>query len=265
VKAVNGDGSWWGVLGAAAGLALTVIGGGAAARLAKSFKATAFLKIAPKLGERVAGRNVIGKIVGEDAVKAVMRGDRRLSQRGLQRMIVKEGENVLTKTNLKSELLKGAKTKLQTTLWAGTKDTNITKLRDLKKFDIDSFAKLKSDGLKTVFEKGVLPDLRHPVKALRETAGLGGGTFDDLSQGVRLLAKNPKVLLEDRQAAIHLAVTGGLAGSYQGYESYKAIHGHWDNISQGKWVDEGVSLVKGGSEVKSIVENVKSLEFKNNG
>jgi hypothetical protein len=73
------------------------------------------------------------------------------------------------------------------------------------------------------------------------------------------------VLLEDPKAAVHLAVTGGLAGSYQGYESYKALHGHWDNISQGKWLDEGLSFVKGGDEVKTIVENAKSLEFKNQG
>lgn len=253
VKAVNGDGSWWGVLGAVAMLALTVVGGGLAGRLAKSFKSTAFLKVAPKVGKTLAGRTGLAKIMGEEAVTAVMRGGKRLSQKGLKRMIVKEGENVLTKSNVKSELINVTKTELKETLAPSLKDGAL--------HSVDEF---KSEALKTVFKEGLLPDLRHPIKFLQGQAGLGG-TYDSLAQGVKLIIKDPQVVLSDPKAVIHLATTGGLAGAYQGYEGYKAIHGHIENIAQGKWGDELAGLSTGGSTIKSIVDNARSMEFKNNG
>lgn len=253
VKAISGDGSWWGVLGAVGMLALTVVGGSVAARLAKSFKSTALLKVAGTVGRRAAGRDAIAKVIGEDAVKAVARGTGRLSQRGLGRLVESEGKNVLELRTVPKEFAKSV-----------AKDLEKKYTKKIAEDGIDSLAKLKSDGLKKVLKEGIIPDLRHPVEFLKTQAGLGG-TYDNLAHGVRLVLKDPAAFAGDRAAILHLVTTGGLAGAYQGYETYKAVHGHVENIVEGKWADEGASLFSGGSELKTIVENVRSMDFRNKG
>lgn len=254
VNVFTGNGSWWGVLGSVAGLALAVVGGGMAGRLAKSFRSVSFLKVEPTVGRTLAGRTKLARILGKDAEKVFTRGVSHLSRTGVKRLVVKEGENVLTKSNAKDELLKATKGELEKTLGVGPKEDDA----------IDSLAKLKSDGLKQVFKEGIIPDLRHPVQFVKTQAGLGG-TYDNLARGVRLIALDPRAVASDPKAVLHLVAAGGLAGAYQGYESYKAVSGHVENMVQGKWGDEGLSLFEGADGIKTVWDNASSMEFKMNG
>jgi membrane protein YqaA with SNARE-associated domain len=227
VAAITGDGSVFDIIMAVVGVALTFVGGAAFARLAKELKAVTAIKA----GEKVFG-GAVTDIKAARTFKSISGGEKRIAT------ILTDSRKVMKQTSFR--------------------DVALDMLKDSTKqfrpnLSMEAIAKLKptslADTFKKAFEEGIIPN---PQKLLK----LNG----DFVAGARYIAMDPK-MLKSAEVAVPLFGTS----IYQADQTYKAVSGY---ISDGQDSPGKLATSLGGDAVgatSSIISDIRSLEWKNNG
>ncbi|HEY0249373.1 MAG TPA: hypothetical protein VGC45_14050 [Gryllotalpicola sp.] len=228
IATIAGNGSIFDLVMAVVGVALTFVGGAAFARLAKGLKDASFLKVvAPALN-----KGGVADFAAVRDVKSIM------------------GEEA----SLNSMISAARKVTSQTGWRDVAKDMFTDALKPFHpKLAMSEIAKLKPSSLRDVFakafEEGVIPN---PIKMLK----IDG----DYLKALRLLAMNPALA---KQAEIAVPLIG--TSVYQADQTFNAITGYADAGRQGPGQ---LALSLGGDgagATSSIVSDIRSLEWKNNG
>jgi hypothetical protein len=227
VAAVMGDGSVFDIVMAVVGVALAFVGGAAFARLAKGLKSVTMLKAADK----VLGGPVTD-IAAARTMKSISGGEKSIKS------MLSESREVVGQTawrDVMKDMLKDATKSFRP---------------ELSK---EALAKLKptsvADAFTKAFDEGIIPN---PSKWL----ALNG----DLIKGMRYIAMDPAMV---KQAEVAVPLFG--ASVYQADQTYKAVTGFVGDAQDGPG---RLATSLGGDAAgatSSIVSDIRSLEWKNNG